>query len=203
MVSHERLAAQFEFILEIDNLKNTFRRNLILHGERYENSAEHSWSLALMAVLMAEHAAVKVDVVHVVKMVLIHDIVEIDAGDTNCYDVEANADKVAREEKAAERIFGMLPSDQRDMVRELWDEFEARVTPEARFANAIDRILPLLQNFQARGKPWIKNDIRVDQVRERMAPVREGSAILADAVAEIIQQALDRGYYLPAQAPAD
>jgi len=192
--SNDHLRGQIAFILEIDKLKNIMRRNYILGGERFENSAEHSWSLALMAVLLAEHANEPVDVARVVKMVLVHDIVEIDAGDTYCYDADAHDDKQAREQRAADRIFGLLPDHQRDECRALWDEFEARGTPNAKFANAIDRLLPLMQNYQAYGRSWQANHVRADQVRERMVPVAESSEVLAQFVDAIIGRAVHEGY---------
>jgi len=194
-----RLAQQIEFILEIDKLKAVIRRNLILCGERNENSAEHSWSLGMMAVLLAEHSSEAIDIAHVVKMVLVHDLVEIDAGDTYCYDAAGNVDKEEREKKAADRIFGILPDDQRDELRGLWDEFEERCTAEAKFANSIDRLLPLMQNYQAHGASWKGHGVRVDQARERMAPVREGSIAIADAVDRMIDRALEEGYFRPAE----
>src|SRR5690606_13001631 len=145
-MSADRLQAQLAFLLEIDRLKRILRRTSLVGGDRRENSAEHSWHLAVMAMILAEHANEPVDALHVLKMLLVHDIVEIDAGDTFAYDVQANQDKEAREQAAAERIFGLLPADQRDEIRAMWEEFDARVTPEARFANAMDRLMPALQN---------------------------------------------------------
>ncbi|HEX5324571.1 MAG TPA: HD domain-containing protein, partial [Capsulimonadaceae bacterium] len=145
-MDNERLSQQIAFIIETDKLKDILRRTYIMSGDRLENSAEHSWQLALMATLLAEHSNEPIDVAHVVKMVLVHDLVEIDAGDTYCYDVVAEQDKVEREERAADRIFGLLPADQGKQIRLLWEEFEARETPEARFAAAIDRLMPMLLN---------------------------------------------------------
>ncbi len=194
LTNNKRLGLQLEFILEIDKLKEVMRRNLILEGKRFENSAEHSWTLAIMAFLLAEHANEPVDVCHVVKMVLIHDLVEIDAGDTYCYDEEGNRDKVAREERAADRIFGMLPDDQADEIRALWDEFEAMETNDSKFANAIDRILPLLQNYQGHGISWIKHGVHAKWAQKRMAPTGLGSAELATVVDAIIDSAVANGW---------
>ncbi len=190
----QNLMQQMEFIIEIDKLKDIERRNLILQGKRFENTAEHSWSLGIMAMLLCEHANEPVDQVNVMKMVLVHDIVEIDAGDTYCYDTKGYEDKADREKQAADRLFGMLNDAQQREFRALWDEFEDRATADAKFANAIDRILPLMQNWQANGVPWKKRNIRVDQVRERMAPVRDGSVEIWELSEHIIQQAHEKGY---------
>src|SRR5436309_14613445 len=143
-MDNDRFERQIRFILEIDKLKGILRRTYLLNVDRAENTAEHSWHLAIMAILLAEHANEPVDVARVVKMVLIHDIVEIDAGDTYCYDTEAALNKAERERAAADRIFGILPEDQSRELRELWDEFEEGRTPEARFALALDRFIPQL-----------------------------------------------------------
>lgn len=189
-----QLTHQLNFILEIDKLKGVIRRNRLVSGEREENSAEHSWHLAIMAMVLAEHANEPVDVSHVIRMVLVHDLVEIDAGDTYAYDAEANSNKEEREQAAAERIFGLLPDDQRRAFRALWDEFEARETTDARFANAIDRVLPLMQNYHSYGKSWRKHHVRADQVRERMAPVRDGSESLWQYTEELIESGIEKGY---------
>jgi len=199
LISDPRLARQLDFILEIDKLKAVIRRNLILNGKRNENTAEHSWSLGLMVLLLAEHTDEPVNIAHTVKMVLVHDLVEIDAGDTYCYDAIGNQDKEEREKKAADRIFGLLPDDQCNELRALWDEFEDRKTPEAKFANAVDRLLPLLQNYQANGISWKEHEVRVDQAQKRMAPLREASETLASTVDTIINHALKEGYFKSAQ----
>src|SRR5690554_5148412 len=135
-----------EFILEIDKLKQIYRQTLVTDGSRRENDAEHSWHLALMAMVLAEHAAQLVDLLRVIKMVLIHDLVEIDAGDTFCYDGPAHNDKEEREYQAAQRLFSMLPEDQEQEFWQLWREFEAVETADAKFANALDRLQPMLNN---------------------------------------------------------
>lgn len=150
----KRLTQQISFILEIDQLKQIYRQNLILDGSRRENDAEHSWHLAMMAVVLQEYASEPVDLSRVLQMVLLHDIVEIDAGDTFCYDVQAGLDKHEREQKAAKRIFGLLPSDQGEELKNLWLEFEAGESPEARFAAVLDRLQPFLNNYHTEGGTW-------------------------------------------------
>jgi putative hydrolase of HD superfamily len=192
----ERLSRQIAFILEIDRLKHVLRRSLTgSPGERRrENSAEHSWHLALMAVLLAEHANGAIDVSRVVKMVLVHDLVEIDAGDSYCYDDRAALDKEAREQCAAERIFALLPEDQALEMRGLWDDFEARQTPEAKFANAIDRLQPVMLNHYSQGQAWRENGVTRDRVIARNRPIEEGSAGLWAFARGLIEDAVKKGY---------
>ena len=193
-IPNQRLAQQIQFILEVDKLKNVIRRTYVSGGERHENSAEHSWQLALMALTLAEHANEPVNVAHVMKMVVIHDIVEIDAGDTYFFDDAGTADKAMREQKAADRLFGLLPADQAAELHQLWDEFEARETPEARFANAIDRVMPLLLNYETRGKSWRENGIRNEQILPRMAHVSAGSEAIWQLIQAIVTAATAEGY---------
>jgi putative hydrolase of HD superfamily len=192
----ERLSRQIAFILEIDRLKHVLRRSLTGSAaeRRRENSAEHSWHLALMAVLLAEHADQAIDASRVVKMALVHDLVEIDAGDTYCYDDRAAMDKEARERCAAERIFALLPEDQAAKMRCLWDEFEARQTPEARFANAIDRLQPVMLNYYSQGQAWRENGVTSDRVVARNRPIEEGSAALWKFARGLIEDAVKKGY---------
>lgn len=191
----ERLAQQFAFIREIDRLKTVARRTLLMDASRYENDAEHSWHLAVMAVLLREYGNVPgMDLARVIKMVLIHDIVEIDAGDTYCYDEEGNRDKPAREKRAADRIFGLLPGDQQVEFRALWEEFEARVTPEARFAAALDRVQPLMHNYYTNGVVWKNHGVTSVQVRDRNRHVEEGSRPLWKFAEALIAEAVTRGY---------
>jgi len=161
----QRLEQQVAFILEIDRLKTVYRRTYLTDTSRFENSAEHSWHIAVMAMLLAEHANTpEVDQLRVIKMLLIHDLVEIDAGDTFAYDTAAHADKAAREQAAADRLFGLLPADQAAEFRALWDEFESRQTPEAKFAGALDRLQPLLHNLYTHGRSWQEHGVRKSQV---------------------------------------
>jgi putative hydrolase of HD superfamily len=190
----DRLAHQLAFVLEIDRLKGVLRRTLLCDRSRNENSAEHSWHIALMAVLLAEHAAAPVDVARVVEMLLVHDVVEIDAGDTYVYDLEANRDKEEREQRAAERLFGLLPADQAAAVRALWDEFEARATPEARFAHAVDRLQPLLHNFATEGAAWRQHGVVQEQVVSHNRHMAEGAPRLWEHARRLIAAAVERGY---------
>ena len=189
----ERLEKQIGFIVEIDKLKRVLRQTLLTDFERRENSAEHSWHLALMAIFLAEHAKEKVDLPKVVKLVLIHDLVEIDAGDTYCYDDEGNLDKNEREQKAADRIFNLLPGEQAVELRALWDEFEARETPEARFANSLDRFQPLLFNHVTNGQSWVEHQISQEQVLDRNSPIEDGSETLWGYSKGMIDQAVEKG----------
>jgi putative hydrolase of HD superfamily len=168
---HERLARQMAFLVEADRLKTVLRRTPLTDDSRPENSAEHSWHLALAAMTLAEWAPAGIDLHRVLELVVVHDLVEIDAGDTFAYDVAANHSKAAREQAAADRIFGLLPEDQALRVRGLWDEFEAQATAESRYANALDRLQALLQNMQAGGGSWAAYGITRTQVYARMRPV--------------------------------
>lgn len=192
-VVSSRLARQIEFILEIDRLKTVLRRTLLTDGSRHENSAEHSWHLALMALMLAEHSATQLDLARVVKLVLIHDLVEIDAGDTFCYDAEANIGKEERERAAARRIFGLLPEDQAAELHELWEEFELRETPESRFANALDRMSPLLANLATDGHSWQEHGVVRSQVIERTSIIADGSGELWDYMKERLDRAVEDG----------
>ena len=193
----ERFEQQIEFLLELDRLKAVLRRSYLLTTLRPENSAEHSWHIACMALVLAEYADTPVDVSRVVAMLLLHDSVEIDAGDTYCYDTDGAQDKAQRERRAAERIFGLLPPDQTRWFREIWEEFEANQTPDARFANALDRLMPLLHNYHTGGTSWMEHGISSAQVRERMEPVRLGSERLWTYACSIIDKALAAGYLRP------
>ncbi len=169
----ERFAGQIRFIVEIDKLKGVLRRTLLTDRSRRENSAEHSWHLALMATLLAEFAPPATNVRRVIEMLLVHDIVEIDAGDTFAYDAAGNADRAQRESAAADRLFGLLPPDQGSRLRALWEEFEAGASDEARYAIALDRLQPLLQNVHADGGAWRTHGVTREQVLARMQPIRE------------------------------
>ncbi len=198
-----RLDQQIQFILEIDKLKSVLRRSYLINDPRHENSAEHSWHLALMAILLAEHANAPVDLLRVIKMLLIHDIVEIDAGDTYIYDSIGALDKALREQRAADRIFQLLPPDQASELRGLWDEFEARTTPEARFANALDRLIPLLHNYTTAGRSWQEHGITSDQVVARNRQINEGSTTLWTMAQQLIDDAVAQGYLAATSSHAD
>lgn len=198
----DRLRKQMEFVAEADRLKRILRQTLLTDGSRQENSAEHSWHLALMALVFAEVAAGdRLDLFRVVKMALVHDLVEIDAEDTYCYDSEANHDKVEREERAAERIFGLLPEDQSREFRSLWEEFEARATPEARFAAALDRLQPLMNNYRSGGRMWRKHGISIQQVYQRNRPMEEGAPVLWEYAETLIRDAWARGWLTDGPEP--
>lgn len=189
-----RLDAQIRFAIEIDKVKHVLRQTDLMDGSRRENDAEHSWHLGVMAMLLVEHAAGDVDLARVVRMVLIHDLVEIDAGDTFCYDVEGAKDKAEREQAAAERIFGMLPGDQAAEFRALWDEFEARGTPDAKFAASLDRLQPLLHNYHTQGAAWRRHGIVRSQVVAHNRHIAEGAPALWDYARRLIDSAVARGY---------
>ena len=192
---HNRLRKQIQFILEIDKLKKIVRQTPLTDRSRKENDAEHSWHIALMAVLLIEHAGEKtIDMLHVVTMLLVHDLVEIDAGDTFCYDEAGNADKLDRETKAADRIFNLLPDDQAAYFRSLWDEFEAKDTAESKYAAAMDRLQPLLHNYKTKGGTWKEHQVPKDQVIKRNHPIADGSPFLWEYAAGLIDDAEDKGF---------
>jgi putative hydrolase of HD superfamily len=190
----ERFDQQIQFILEIDKLKSVVRQSYLLDGNRRENSAEHSWHVALMGLLLAEYAEQPVDLLRLMKMLLIHDIIEIDAGDTYCYDEAGVTDQSSRESEAAERLFGLLPEDQMEEFRELWAEFEERSTAEAKFAATIDRLMPLLHNFHTEGRSWREHGIRKNQVSSRNEVMKEGALPLWEFAMSLIDEAVDREY---------
>ena len=176
----ERMERQFAFALEADKEKNIVRQTLISDGSRRENDAEHAWHAALMAVLLSEYANSGIDVLRTVTMLLIHDMVEIDAGDTYAYDEQAKLTQRDREEKAADRVFGLLPDDQRDRFRALWEEFEACETAESRFAHAMDNIQPAMLNNATDGRVWLERGVRLGQILDRNRSTPEGSRALWD-----------------------
>jgi putative hydrolase of HD superfamily len=190
----DRFAKQIRFILEIDKLKTVARRTYLLNTDRHENTAEHSWHLAIMAVLLAEYANEPVNVARVIKMVLIHDIVEIDAGDTYYYDSIAALDKAEREHRAADRLFGLLPADQGTELRQLWEEFEECQTSDARFAAALDRFMPQLHNYHTHGKSWSEHGVTADRVLERNACMAEGSQKLWECAQSLLNDAVAKGF---------
>jgi putative hydrolases of HD superfamily len=189
-----RLQDQLRFLKEVDRLKSVVRRTPLLDGSRCETDAEHSWELALMAVVLAEYADPPVVLDRVVHMVLVHDLVEIDAGDTFLYDDRAAADKAEREELAAERIFGLLPDDQATELRALWEEFEAQETAEARFAKALDRLQPLLHNYLTRGGTWKDSSVTAERVVQRKGVIAAGSPALWDHAEALLKEAMAEGF---------
>jgi putative hydrolases of HD superfamily len=167
----DRLTRQIRFLIEADRLKSVLRRTPLVDSSRRENSAEHSWHLVLVTMVLGEYGPKDVDWMRVIEMVAVHDLVEIDAGDVSAYDTDRLAGQPALEKAAAARIFGLLPGDQAVRFRELWEEFEASVTPEARFANAVDRLQPLLQNEHSGGGSWCGQNLKRTQVLGRMGPI--------------------------------
>jgi putative hydrolase of HD superfamily len=193
----DRLNQQIQFILEIDRLKQILRQTLLTDGSRRENSAEHSWHISIMAFVLAEYAPADTDLLRAIKMLLIHDLVEIDAGDTFCYDLQSNLNKSEREQQAADRIFGLLPLDQAQEIRDLWEEFEAQETVTARFATALDRLQPILHNQQTQGGTWKQHQISQPQVMNRVAPIEAGSPLLWQFVQQVIEDCVTAGYLMP------
>ena len=189
----QRFQDQIRFLIEMDKMKNIYRQTYVLSEDRHENDAEHAWHLAMLAIVLHEYANEKVDLTKVLKTVLIHDVVEIDAGDTYAYDTAGYASKAEREQKAADRLFGLLPADQRDEMRVLWEEFEAGSTPEARFAASLDKIQPLMLNYSKQGKSWAEHGVIAEQVRDRMQSVFEGSETLGCFAEQIIARAISEG----------
>jgi len=192
---NHKLQKQIGFIKEIDKLKSIIRRTRLLDNSRYENDAEHSWHLAMMALALSEHANDKnIDLLKVIKMLLIHDIPEIDAGDTFLYDQDARMNSVKNEKKAAERIFSILPAGLAKELIELWEEFEKKKTPEARFAGALDRLEPLLQNSNTAGHAWKKHGIVRSQVEKINMTIEEGSQTLWDLAQRLIDESVEKKY---------
>lgn len=190
----ERLKKQLDFILQADAEKEIERRTLISSGKRFENDSEHAWHMALMAILLSEYANEKIDVLKTVSMILIHDIVEIDAGDTYCYDYELGKSQRERELKAADRIYALLPDDQAKKLRTLWDEFEANETPEANFAHAMDCLQPTMLNNATGGVMWKKNSIKLSQVLKRNEYTEKGSKELWNyQLNELIMKNVENG----------
>ena len=192
-----RLQQQMDFLVTIDKLKTVFRRNYVNAGERLENTAEHSWHAAMYAMLLAEYANQTVDPCRVVQMLLIHDIVEIIAGDTYIYSAVDPAEQQQKEYAAAEQLFGLLPPDQGSALLALWHEFEDNQSADAQFAKSIDRFVPLLQNYHAEGKSWQENGIIRAQVEQNNLKVRVGSEDLWRYAQTVVEDAVRQGY-LPA-----
>jgi len=191
--SDDRLASQLAFLLECDKLKLVVRRNELADASRRENTAEHSWHLVLFALTLAEHAAPGLDLGKVVRLCALHDLVEIDAGDTFFWDAKGYEDKELRERAAAKRLFGMLPANQSTEMEALWEEFEASETPEALYANAIDRLAPVLLNAHSGGRSWRENGITAEKIRTKMTVIAQASPRLGRALEGLIEQAQKRG----------
>lgn len=187
------LVKQMAFIHEIDKLKYIQRKTRLFNSTRHENDAEHSWHLAMMAMVLAEHANEKVEVMKVVKMLLIHDIVEIDSGDIFLYDTTANHDNTVEEQKAAARIFGLLPEQQAEEFISLWEEFEAGISPESKFAKSIDRLEPVLQNVSNEGGTWTEFEVKHETVVKKTCRMKEGSEVLWDHTQNLFEESITRG----------
>ncbi|MHB0935985.1 MAG: HD domain-containing protein [Armatimonadota bacterium] len=192
-MDESRLEQQITFLLELDKLKHVLRQSILLDTSRRENDVEHSWHFAMMVMILGEYAPAGVNRQRVMKMALVHDIVEIDAGDVFIYGEQGG--KAERECTAADRIFALLPPDQAAEIRGLWDEFEDGITPEARFAKALDRIEPLLLNYYTQGKMWRQNGVTAGQVRAvNYAVLADGAPELADYLRRLIEDAVEKGY---------
>lgn len=189
----ERLKKQLEFALEIDKEKNVFRQTSLTGHGRKENDAEHAWHMAVMAYVLREYANEKIDVGKTMLMCLIHDIVEIDAGDTYAYDAEAKKSQKEREAAAKERIFSLLPRDQKEELKALFEEFEERRTPEARFARAMDNLQPLILNNSNNGEDWREHGVKAEQVYRRQSETRLGSDVLYEVTDQILQENVEKG----------
>ena len=189
----DKLLQQINFIKEIDKIKYIERKTKLFNSDRNENDAEHSWHLAMMTIVLAEHSDVPIDVLKVLKMVLIHDIVEIDAGDTFIYDTEKNHTNTEEERKAANRIFGMLPKEQADEFISIWEEFERGETSEAKFAKSMDRFEPLLQNVSNNGGTWTEFGVTYNKVYEKKKEIKEGSSSLWSHAENLINQSVEKG----------
>ena len=189
----DRLRKQIDFIVEVDKLKNIYRQTLLMDGSRNENDAEHSWHLALMAMVLKEYSPQKdLDISKVLKMLLVHDLVEIYAGDTFCYDVKGNLDKASRELAAADKLYSILPPDQGKEMRLCGTNLREK-TPEALFASSLDRLQPLICNYLTEGHTWVKYGIKSSKVMERTLPIQEGAPGLWDLVEEMMEDSIEQG----------
>ena len=189
----KRLLKQIEFIIEIDKVKGIIRKSRIFHEKRYENDAEHAWHICMMALVLAEYANERIDISKVIKMALLHDLVEIDAGDTFLYAANRK-DATLKERECAKRIFGILPEDQCNEFITLWEEFEAKETPEAKFAGVMDRLEPLLQNYYDNGHTWKKHKINSEKVFQLNKQMKKGSNTIWDYAKSIIEKSIQKGY---------
>lgn len=199
---NDRLAAQISFILEADRLKEVLRQSHLLSGNRRENSAEHSWHLSILTLVLAEYSDAPIDVLTVLKMCILHDLVEIDAGDTFCYDLHRMAEKAVKEAAAAERLFGLLPPDQALDFRQVWEEFEHGKSPEARFARAVDRLMPILHNLRGEVLSWNLHGIAADQVLSNNAGIADASQELWAFIRSEVEAVVAAGL-LPASSEGD
>lgn len=196
-VKGEKLRKQLEFVMIIDGMKNIFRRNLIIDGSRCENDAEHSWHFAMLAMILEEYSVQEIDIERVLKIALVHDLIEVYAGDTFAYDEKGNEDKHEREMQAADKLFGVLDPVQGAEMRALWDEFEEMQTAESRYANAIDRIQPLILNYMTNGHTWKQGNVHSAQIYKRMDIIRTATPELWHIVEGIINTSIEIGILKP------
>ena len=189
----DNLLKQISFIKEIDKLKYIQRKTKLFNSDRNENDAEHSWHLAMMTIVLAEHSDVAIDVLKVLKMVLIHDIVEIDAGDVFIYDTQKNHTNTDEELLAAKRIFGLLPEEQAKEFIAIWEEFEAGITDEAKFAKSMDRFEPLLQNASNNGGTWTEFNVDYQKVHDKKKAIKNGSSSIWEYAENLINESVDKG----------
>lgn len=194
-MNHLRLEKDIEFIIELDQMKQIMRRTRLIREDRRENDAEHSWHIAVMAMVLSEYADESINLCHVIKMLLVHDIVEIDAGDTYCYDEKGYEDKEFREKSAADRLFGLLGGDKGAAFRALWEEFEEMNTPEARFAASMDRLQPMLNNAFSDGGSWLEYRPKKSWVLKRATPIKSSSQTLWAYVNEMLDDAEESGLF--------
>jgi len=199
LFTSDKLRKQIQFLKEIDELKQILRQTVLIKDRRQENDAEHSWHLAMLIIVLSEYSNnPSINLLKTTKMALIHDLVEIDAGDTFCYDEHDRAEKTEREREAAHRIFSILPNEMATEFIDLWEEFEAMETPEAQFAAAVDRLQPLLLNLYSEGYAWKKHNVRKSQVIERNHHIVKGSTVLWEFAENLIDEAVNRGYLIDA-----
>ncbi|MDH7463890.1 HD domain-containing protein [Chitinophagaceae bacterium 26-R-25] len=189
----DNLLKQISFIKEIDKLKYILRKTKLFNSDRNENDAEHSWHLAMMAIILAEHSNKPINVLKVLKMLLIHDIVEIDAGDTFLYDTTKSHTNTEQELIAAKRIFGLLPKEQADEFIEIWREFEDGITDDAKFAKSMDRLEPLLQNTSNNGGTWKEFDVPYEKVYAKKKAIKEGSTVIWEYAENLINESVEKG----------
>ncbi len=191
----EQLKNQLQFLIEIDKMKTVLRQTLLMDQSRRETDAEHSWHFAMMAWVLEAYAADKdININRVIKMALLHDLVEIYAGDTFAFDTKGYESKMQREKEAADKLFALLPLEQGQEYRSLWEEFDAMVTPDAKYASAIDRLQPFISNYMTNGHTWVKHHVKKSDVYKRMAPVKDAIPELWEFVEDVIQEACDKKY---------
>jgi putative hydrolases of HD superfamily len=197
-MDYDRFYKQLEFLTEIDKMKQIFRNTILMDDSRRENDAEHTWHMAVCSMLFIEYANEKdLDMLKVLKMIMIHDVVEIDAGDTFAYDDKGHIDKAEREQKAALRLFGLLPDDQRDEFMELWNEFEEYETPESKYACLVDTFMPIYHNYKTKGLQWQRLNVTSDKVLTRNSHIQCGSEEMWEYVQSIVKDAVEKGYLKP------